>query len=444
MTGGNDSATPEPTVASILGIKGPLRFRTHGATQKAHVVLRQVDLSEESEDEGDGKHMVYFSLFAQKRIEVKPGKEILLAVATPDGRLIDTPVMFAGEMLGKDSKTSEEPLKKVSSKPPTPPATPISLPPRLRKTWSKVNETSPARAYKAAHLRNLSLTSLPHSSASTSQPIRTHESVGVQCDLTYSSLSVQTSTEPEVDRMSCSVQTEMGEKVTPIVDSSLAAHTPMQLDEPPQVTTEDGPPSPAPGSPISEPYSPTLSVNLGMNFSGRDRSLSPMELDSPGSSPTLASAALPTQSEEDRPKSMSLSPPSRSVSTSPTFVPSKLDLNASPLHLSPSSAEPPGLAVPVAETSAATLQLLPATPGSILTAPGKGVSQGQAVDTQTSEYKAFAPQASVTPSQPDTVPSKPKRKPVHNPFVSGGLLTDFVSGSAAKPGSESTAKDVSP
>ncbi|KAI0693370.1 hypothetical protein BC835DRAFT_1252165, partial [Cytidiella melzeri] len=61
-----------PTAASVLGIKGELRFRPHGSTQKAHVVLRQVDWSpEDSEDEADSS-MAYFSLFAQKRIEVKP------------------------------------------------------------------------------------------------------------------------------------------------------------------------------------------------------------------------------------------------------------------------------------------------------------------------------------------------------------------------------------
>lgn len=107
-----DYVSPEPTVASMLGIRGPLRFRTHGSTQKAHVVLRQVEPSEESGDEGDGKSSsksaVYFSLFAQKRIEVKPGKEILLAVATPDGRFIETPVIFTGDFLDPNDPGKDE------------------------------------------------------------------------------------------------------------------------------------------------------------------------------------------------------------------------------------------------------------------------------------------------------------------------------------------------
>ena len=447
MAGDNELAALKLTAASILGIKGPLRFKPHGATQKAHVVLRRVDPPEDSEDEGDGKPMVYFSLFAQKRIEVKPGKEILLAVATPDGRTIDTPVMLAGEVLGKDSKTEEEPSKSVSTKPPTPPTTPISLPPRLRKTWNKANDASPTRAYKVALMRNLSLTSLHHPSASISHPPRTHESVGVQCDLTYSSHSVQTHTEPEVDRTSCSVQTEVSEKPTPVVDISLAAQPPMEVDEPPKVADEDRSGSPVPESPVSEPYSPTLSVNLGMNFSGRDRSLSPMELDSPGSSPTVASAALPAQSEEDRPKSMSLSPPTHSVSTSPTSVPSKFDLNVDSLHLSPHSAEPSDLAGYTAESGATGPRPpQPITPASLLAASGHTVSPARDVGaphTQPSNQGAFVPQVVVAPNQPDTASYKAKRKPVHNPFVSGGLLTDFVSGSAAKPGAESSSKEVS-
>ncbi|KAH7890051.1 hypothetical protein F5I97DRAFT_1789452, partial [Phlebopus sp. FC_14] len=61
-----------PTAASVLGIKGPLRFRRHGAVQKAHVVLRRVEVSEDSPLGNDKASVAYFSLFAQKRIEVKP------------------------------------------------------------------------------------------------------------------------------------------------------------------------------------------------------------------------------------------------------------------------------------------------------------------------------------------------------------------------------------
>lgn len=127
-------APTEPTAASILGVKGQLHFHPHGSTQKAHVVLRQVAVSEDSEEEGDSS-MRYFSLFAQKRIEVKPGKEILLAVATPDGKFLDTPVIFAGRLSGEDSdlnmskyRASESQFNSSGSG---------TLPPKMRKTWSK-------------------------------------------------------------------------------------------------------------------------------------------------------------------------------------------------------------------------------------------------------------------------------------------------------------------
>ena len=127
-------APTEPTAASILGVKGQLRFHPHGSTQKAHVVLRQVALSEDSEEEGDSS-MRYFSLFAQKRIEVKPGKEILLAVATPDGKFLDTPVIFAGRLSGEDLDLNKP--KYRTSEYQSKPSGSGTLPPRMRKAWSK-------------------------------------------------------------------------------------------------------------------------------------------------------------------------------------------------------------------------------------------------------------------------------------------------------------------
>ncbi|KAI0320289.1 hypothetical protein OF83DRAFT_1053327, partial [Amylostereum chailletii] len=40
------------TAASILGIKGDLRVRAHGSTQKAHLILRRVEF-DDSEDEDE-------------------------------------------------------------------------------------------------------------------------------------------------------------------------------------------------------------------------------------------------------------------------------------------------------------------------------------------------------------------------------------------------------
>ena len=133
MDYGHSGISDEPTVASVLGIKGQLRFHPHGSTQKAHVVLRQVELSEESDDEGDSS-IIYFSLFAQKRIEVKPGKEILLAVATPDGKFLEAPVVFAGKVSGEDAPAQDTSSQHPSTNVPVNVRPPV-IPPKLRKPW---------------------------------------------------------------------------------------------------------------------------------------------------------------------------------------------------------------------------------------------------------------------------------------------------------------------
>jgi hypothetical protein len=97
-SGAADPST-EPTVASILGLSGPIRFRLHGSSQKAHLILRRVSVSDDSTDDesvvSGPPTTAFYSLFAQKRIEVKPGKEILLAI---EGQFSDRPVLIGGNL----------------------------------------------------------------------------------------------------------------------------------------------------------------------------------------------------------------------------------------------------------------------------------------------------------------------------------------------------------
>lgn len=140
----NDALVPGPTVASILGIKGPLRFRPHGSSQKAHVVLRRVVISDDSSDDGEVNRIVRFSLFAQKRIEVKPGKEILLTVASPDGRFKDQAIIFEGDLPGPDEASDEENDTQVAEEEEDVYIPPVGLPPKMRRAWTKkVEEVSP-------------------------------------------------------------------------------------------------------------------------------------------------------------------------------------------------------------------------------------------------------------------------------------------------------------
>ena len=104
----NVAAPPSSlTVTSILGIKGDLRVRPHGSTQKAHIILRRVEFEDsEGEEEEHDPNVVLFSLFAQKRIEVKPGKEILLTFG--EGPFKDRPIVFEGRMAHLPSSDEEE------------------------------------------------------------------------------------------------------------------------------------------------------------------------------------------------------------------------------------------------------------------------------------------------------------------------------------------------
>ena len=142
--------SPEPTVASILGLSGPLRFRLHGSTQKAHLLLKQSDEKRLLGGTTGTHGVAYYSLFAQKRIEVKPGKEILLAL---EGKFGDRPILICGDIpssghepvkASPSTTTTEvvaakvEPTKlgRTASPMPVREATP-NLPPKLRKAWMK-------------------------------------------------------------------------------------------------------------------------------------------------------------------------------------------------------------------------------------------------------------------------------------------------------------------
>jgi hypothetical protein len=130
---GDGSAHGGP-VTSILGIKGPLRFRLHGSSQKAHVVLRRVPLADNFSDSGRTKKAAYFSLFAHKRIEVKPGKEILLSLASANEAFTDKPVIFEADLSSEEGRTEdegydlwEEPSPMVGH----------TIPPKMRRVWTK-------------------------------------------------------------------------------------------------------------------------------------------------------------------------------------------------------------------------------------------------------------------------------------------------------------------
>ena len=169
----------------------------------------------------------------------------------------------------------------------------------------------------------------------------------------------------------------------------------------------------------------------------RDRSLSPMELDSPGSS-TPSSPHLPTPPPRIQAKSVSFSPPGLWISTSPPKkAQEEQDENMTPLHLSPDGGDPPGLSsLPVS-----TQKPISTANGGASVRVAEVKQPEKPVDTSASDMDDdfMSPKASAgskpsaTPEEPaksaspaPAAPYVPKRKVVPNPFVSGGLLTDFV------------------
>ncbi|TCD70598.1 hypothetical protein EIP91_002628 [Steccherinum ochraceum] len=473
-TGADGDGMPqEPTVASILGVRGSLRFRSHGSTQKAHVVLRQIDLSEESGDEGDDPNVVYFSLFAQKRIEVKPGKEILLAVASPDGRFIDTPVIFAGSIVEPKSTEAVEPPTKPVVEPLPPKPAVYTMPPRMRKAWPGQNGDG--------QMGTGSFNIPPSRSTS-------YTSTGVQCEIAISSRAVETEPEPVRVLASSGVQAEelprrMSSKDTqteiPRISyqdgTTQTIQTVQTVDDEPVITV---PPSPIADSPASpEPMKDDDDNENDEADSERERSLSPMELDSPLSSPTLSPVVVPTNPtsvSDDRAKSLSAtprahSPPALTISTTDTSHSlATAEARISPLHLSPDSGDAPGLAITPEVIAFHKTFTPPVDRSNIQLPPAKSSSQTPKLsekqpDTTTTpsskRTRAVSPPgslpstsstASVTPqsrastdagdrsaSDADRNPAEPtryvpKRKAVPNPFVSGGYLKEFAS--TAPPG----------
>ncbi|KIP10287.1 hypothetical protein PHLGIDRAFT_249413 [Phlebiopsis gigantea 11061_1 CR5-6] len=395
------SGTPgEPTVASVLGVKGQLRFHPHGSTQKAHVVLRKVDLAEESDDDEESS-MVYFSLFAQKRIEVKPGKEILLAVATPDGKFLDAPVIFAGRVsVGEESiqDVSSQPFRNdLSSKTRAP-----VIPPKLRKPWLEAP--------------------IIESPTSKSQAQRTYASVAIQA-------------EPEVNIPHTSTQPD----TIPLLTNGSA----VSLPEKPSPLVTAGPSS-------------ELSVEEQLDSSyTRERSLSPMELDSRSSTPEGSPpSAHHSATSVDRSNSNSFSPPGLSVpelaEQPQTLLQTSFSYTGRTQPRAPSSSpesdNPPGLSLPPLPTET--------TPSSSSKVGTREPTIAPSKEQPTSRTRATVPTVAQSPSAPSKLeklavpvntssttppsdqspdgstatatPYVPKRKTVPNPFVSGGVLTDFV------------------
>jgi hypothetical protein len=235
-TAQRDTSIPAklPTAASLLGLKGQLRIRPHGSSQKAHVVLRPIESDDDSGDEGKDKNTLFFSLFAQKRIECKPGKEILVTMDT--GPFKDRAIVFGGDMGEDDEEPEEEEReeKKKKRKKIEEQEEPIRsvMPPRMRKQWGR-SETVPD-ARKSSCSYSVSQSHLRRFVAPLPPPPKQYQSVTVQTEPSTSTIGV--STTPLATARSVSVQTTPG--LHPV---ALSTEPPKALSPPPTYTTTSFP-----------------------------------------------------------------------------------------------------------------------------------------------------------------------------------------------------------
>lgn len=201
----------EPTVASILGLSGPVRFRLHGSGQKAHLVLRRVQVAEGSNDDGKGilgaPKTAFYSLFAHKRIEVKPGKEILLAV---EGEFEDRPILIGGDILGsslisgvqsvlRDNREAGTRLDDKMQVEVT--AVPdddekeqeiITMPPKMRKSWMRGRQSLPSPDVHSESCTSFARNQIQMIQIASRQLSPMREDVGVQAQPEYASVLVET------------------------------------------------------------------------------------------------------------------------------------------------------------------------------------------------------------------------------------------------------------
>ncbi|KAG6845203.1 hypothetical protein H0H87_012530 [Tephrocybe sp. NHM501043] len=384
----NDLAS---SVVSILGIKDGLRFRAHGSTQKAHLVLRRVNVFDESSNGGLGGNVVRFTLIAHKRIEVKPGKELLLMLEPNDGPFKDRPIVMEGDIKSPEdvSKTEERTIQSPAKEEVYVPPIEEAIPPKMRRTWTRKTEESRK----------------PSTSVGTqTEPLDT--SISTQVQISCRNASSQASTSFQ----SVSVQVEPS---LPVWTS-----TAVQTQIPPKGDVSMG--DQIERVPVNVDRK---SVGGGRipNGDKKERSLSPMELDSPPDSPRLvplstssiASATVP-QRRLLSIRSPTYSPAAYSPATSIASSSGVQDMQMSPIELQ--------------STGNVLISTRPPSP-SVNSSHVNGIKDTTPIITQQSA-SGISSAARLPPpmdAEPATKPALRSARPTFsNPFVSGGFVTDFV------------------
>jgi hypothetical protein len=137
-----DGNIPNVLFTSVLGLKGPLRIAPHGSEHKPHIILKRVDSPGNPESNGGTNRVARFSFFAHKRFEVKPGKEIMFAVAPADGSegpFKEIALVLEADLDATLDTTNEEqdnhsPVQKIDT---NRLGNVQGLPPKMRKSYTK-------------------------------------------------------------------------------------------------------------------------------------------------------------------------------------------------------------------------------------------------------------------------------------------------------------------
>ncbi|KIK54493.1 hypothetical protein GYMLUDRAFT_206476 [Collybiopsis luxurians FD-317 M1] len=342
-------------ISSVLGVKSSLRFCHHHSNSKAHVILRRVDPSDDSSDDEEGQSSssrVHFKLFAQKRFTITAGKEILLTVE--DERFKDRPVLLTGIVSSDNPSELSEGLGDGD----IPPLPKNALPPKMRRAWVKKPDEG-----STVEKTSIGVQATPHTSSIHIQAQPSLRAVSVQLQPSVSSASVQTFS----SLRSMYVQTEFSPYLSRVDTST--QHTkvqerslsPMDLDSP----VESSALSPRPPHPMAVKRSPSHTSLPEM-----------LPLSKPGSS----------NDEDEMQISPITSSSSREDDIIPKPVPSPEEVDSTFVQNSHSASPLP------------ILSLLHST---------KAANE---LATKPSEY-------------PKTLFRK---SPVYNPFVSGGFMTEFT------------------
>ncbi len=195
---------------------------------------------------------------------------------------------------------------------------------------------------------------------------------------------------------------------------------------------------------VAEPLSPPPTEAMEEGSQERERSLTPMELSSAASSPVLSPHVAPPDHalpNAEKTTSSPWSPPGLFLTTTSALTPPTSDVHISPMQLSPDSGDPPGLSLSFFPSTSPQPSVAAEEPPALPVkraqdhvpdedfnrVPGADVAAFAAEQARASESLSDHIPKDPGSSAPTPAPYKPKRKPVPNPFVSGGFVTDFVS-----------------